>query len=213
MQILEWSKAEFEVYGSTHGRTKNPDRYRQVVNGRFHHSLSIFLSLETLSSLPNSELLIFNRWFTINVSIHFIRKMMQMTNHGPYPPPVLSLSDGGHIENLGILPLLKLSLKKIIVVDGGRTILDQDYGESLLRALDLASKKLDCSFSGMDGRYINEDIRDNFVDRSPGLQPSSYRYDVTTKKVLGKLICPLMWCQPCSWLCYFVNFTALCNTA
>ena len=102
--------------------------------------------------------------------------MMQMTNHGPNPPPVLSLSDGGHIENLGILPLLKLRLKKIIVVDGGRTILDQDYGESLLRALDLARKKLGCTFSGMDGRDIAGDIRDNFVERSPGSQPSSYRY-------------------------------------
>ncbi len=116
---------------------------------------------------------------------------MQMTNHGPNPPPVLSLSDGGHVENLGILPLLKLRLKKIIAVDGGRTILDQDYGESLLRALDLASKKLGCSFSGMDGRYIAEDIRDKFVERSPGSQPSSYRYDDTTKHFLSRLICPL----------------------
>ncbi|XP_078369702.1 uncharacterized protein LOC144653548 [Oculina patagonica] len=119
------------------------------------------------------------RWFTINLSfIHFVRKMMQMTNHGPRPPPVLSLSDGGHFENLGILPLLKLRLKKIIAVDGKRTILDQDYGQSLLNALDLASKKLGCSFSGMDGRYIVEDIRDNFVERSPGSQPSSYRFRV-----------------------------------
>ena len=101
---------------------------------------------------------------------------MQVTNHGPNPPPVLSLSDGGHIENLGILPLLKLRLRKIIAVDGGRTILDQDYGESLLRALDLARKKLGCSFSGIDERDIAEDIRDNFVERSPGSQPSSYRY-------------------------------------
>ena len=103
--------------------------------------------------------------------------MMQIDNQGPVPPPVLSLSDGGHIENLGILPLLKLRLKKIIAVDGGRTILDQDYGNSLLIALDMARKKLGCSFSGIDGRDIVEDIRDSFVERSPGSQPSSYRYD------------------------------------
>ena len=100
---------------------------------------------------------------------------MQMTNVGPNPPAVLSLSDGGHVENLGILPLLKLRLKKIIAVDGGRTLSDLDYGQELLLALDLARKKLGCSFLGMDGRDIAEDIRDKFVERSPGSQPSSYR--------------------------------------
>ena len=102
---------------------------------------------------------------------------MQMTNIGPSPPPVLALSDGGHIENLGLLPLLKLRLKKIVAVDGSRFILDQDYAETLLIALDMARKKLGCSFTAMDGRDIAEDIRDNFVERSPGSQPSSYRYD------------------------------------
>ena len=98
-----------------------------------------------------------------------------MTNLGPNPPPVLRLSDGGHIENLGILPLLKLRLKKIVVVNGGRTISDEAYGATLLAALDMARKKLGCSFSGMDGRDIAEDIQDKFVNQPPGSQPSSYR--------------------------------------
>ena len=102
--------------------------------------------------------------------------MMNMTNVGPNPPPVLSLSDCGHLENLGILPLLKLRLEKIVVVDGGRSILDKDYGKSLMIALDLARKKLGCSFSAVDGRDIAEDIRDNFVEKSPGSQPKNYRY-------------------------------------
>ena len=99
-----------------------------------------------------------------------------MTNQGPNPPPVLRLSDGGHIENLGILPLLKLRLEKIVSVNGGRIICDERYGSTLLASLDTARKKLGCSFSGMDGRDIVEDIRDNFVDKPPGSQPSSYRY-------------------------------------
>lgn len=98
-----------------------------------------------------------------------------MINDGPNPPPVLRLSDGGHIENLGILPLLKLRLKKIVSVNGGRTISDEHYGSTLLAGLDMARKKLGCSFSGMDGRDIVGDIRDNFVDKTPGSQPSSYR--------------------------------------
>ena len=103
---------------------------------------------------------------------------MNVINVGPSPPAVLSLSDGGHLENLGILPLLKLKLKlkKIVAVDGGNTILDQDYADALLIALDMARKKLGCSFSALDGRDITEDIRDNFVERSPGSQPSSYRF-------------------------------------
>ena len=98
-----------------------------------------------------------------------------MINQGPNPPPVLRLSDGGHIENLGILPLLKLRLKRIVSVNGGRTISDGDYGATLLAGLDMARKKLGCSFSAMDGRDIAEDIRDNFVEKPPGSQPSSYR--------------------------------------
>ena len=98
-----------------------------------------------------------------------------MINQGPNPPPVLRLSDGGHIENLGILPLLKLRLKRIVSVNGGRTISDGDYGSTLLAGLDMARKKLGCSFSAMDGRDIAEDIRDNFVEKPPGSQPSSYR--------------------------------------
>lgn len=116
------------------------------------------------------------RWFTINVAyVSFVRKTIGVTNLGPNPPPVLRLSDGGHIENLGILPLLKLRLKKIVVVNGGRTICDEAYGATLLAALDMARKKLGCSFSGMDGRDIAEDIQDNFVNQPPGSQPSSYR--------------------------------------
>lgn len=119
------------------------------------------------------------RWFTINVAyVSFVRKTIGMTNQGPNPPPVLRLSDGGHIENLGILPLLKLRLKKIVSVNGGRTISDGDYGATLLAGLDMARKKLGCSFSAMDGRDIAEDIRDNFVEKPPGSQPSSYRFKV-----------------------------------
>jgi len=119
------------------------------------------------------------RWFTINVSyVSFVRKTIGMVNQGPNPPPVLRLSDGGHIENLGIMPLLKLRLKKIVVVNGGRTICDEDYGATLMEALDMARKKLGCSFSAMNGRDIAEDIRDNFVEKPPGSQPSSYRFKV-----------------------------------
>lgn len=59
------------------------------------------------------------RWLTISVlGILYYRKAMNIMNVGPNPPAILSLSDGGHLENRGILPLLKLRLKKIVTVDG-----------------------------------------------------------------------------------------------
>ena len=57
----------------------------------------------------------FVRWFTINIPVvTYVRNALQVTNQGPNPPAVLYLSDGGHIENLGILPLLKKRLQKIV---------------------------------------------------------------------------------------------------
>ena len=63
------------------------------------------------------------------------------------PPLILRISDGVDIENLGLLPLLKLRLEKIVVVDGPQHISDKDYGSELLHALDLARRKLTLSLA------------------------------------------------------------------
>ena len=54
---------------------------------------------------------------------------------GPAPPPILRLSDGGHIENMGILPLLKKQMRKIVVADGGHKSEDGHWAKDLLKAL------------------------------------------------------------------------------
>lgn len=100
---------------------------------------------------------------------------MYVSNHGPSPPPVLRLSDGGHMENLAILPLLKKRLPKIVVADGSHKLADDEWGKCLLSALSLAREKLHCSFIGMNGRDAIEDIREQFVDTLPGHQPRTYR--------------------------------------
>ena len=102
--------------------------------------------------------------------------MFYVVNEGPMPPPILRLSDGGHIENLAILPLLKKHLPKIVVVDGGHKTRDSEWGDSLLNALSLARKKLHCSFIGWDGRDVIEDIKEKFVCKPKGSQPRSYRW-------------------------------------
>lgn len=79
------------------------------------------------------------------------------------PPPVMLLSDGGHVENLALLPLLKKRLKKIVVVDGGFKNNEELYGESLLNALMLARKKLNCTFLSKDGGDVISDLFEKFV--------------------------------------------------
>ena len=88
--------------------------------------------------------------------ISFVRKTLGILNQGPKPPPVLRLNDGGHVENLSILPLLKLGLKKIISVHGGQASSEQEFCNTLLNALEMARQKLRCSFTGLDCRDISE---------------------------------------------------------
>ncbi|PFX19862.1 hypothetical protein AWC38_SpisGene15713 [Stylophora pistillata] len=72
------------------------------------------------------------RWLIVHVGfVRFLRQMFFVTNLGPSPPAILRLSDGRHIENLAILPLLKKRLKKIVVVDGGHKESDKEWGDSV----------------------------------------------------------------------------------
>ena len=95
--------------------------------------------------------------------VKFVREGLNIENIGPMPPPVMLLSDGGHVENLAILPLLKKKLKKIIVVDGGYYSNEKKYGKDLLKALMLARRDLNCSFIGQGGRDVISDLLENFV--------------------------------------------------
>lgn len=140
--------------------------------------LTVIALIPTGSPKPN-RMERMARYFAVHIPyISYVRKTLGILNLGPSPPPVLRLSDGGHVENLGILPLLRLRLKRIVSVYGGCAASEQAFCNTLQNALEMARKKLRCSFTGMDGRDINEDIRMNFVERSPGNQPRSYRFKV-----------------------------------
>ncbi|KXJ06169.1 hypothetical protein AC249_AIPGENE119 [Exaiptasia diaphana] len=84
----------------------------------------------------------------------------------------------GHTENLGLLPLFKLRLKRIVVVNGGTSSKGGNYATDLLEALRQAREKLRCSFIAISGRDIVEDIRDHFVETEKGKKPRSYRFKV-----------------------------------
>ena len=95
------------------------------------------------------------------------------------PPPIMLLSDGGHVESLGLLPLLKRRLKKIIVVDGGYKHDKNLYGESLLNAMVLARTKLNCSFLSEDGGDVISDLLQTFVkpkEEAKEILPRYYKF-------------------------------------
>ncbi|KAL9981889.1 hypothetical protein ACROYT_G010652 [Oculina patagonica] len=104
--------------------------------------------------------------------------MFSNENTGPMPPPILLLSDGGHIENLAILPLLKRRLRSIVVVDAGYKHDDQYYGDNPLNALMLACTKLNCSFLSEDGQDIIFDLLEKFVRPKTGGKQRYYKFKV-----------------------------------
>ncbi len=72
----------------------------------------------------------------------------------------MHLSDGGHFENLGLLPLLKLRLPKILVVNGSYIESDEDYATEIIRTMELARELFDCSFTSI----IGDDLLDQRLD-------------------------------------------------
>ena len=107
-----------------------------------------------------------------------MRAIFTAVTTGPVPPAMLHLSDGGHMENLAILPLLKRRLQRIVVVNGGYTETDSSYGDDLIHAMELARKKLNCCFHSENGSDVERDIKEKFVNKAPGQQPRSYRFKV-----------------------------------
>lgn len=126
-----------------------------------------------------SAIYLLYRWFIVHISfVYFVREVFSKHNTGPVPPPILLLSDGGHVENLAILPLLKRRLRKIVVVDGGYKHKDRCYGDSLLNALTLARTKLNCSFLSEDGQDVIFDLLEKFVRPKEGQKPRYYKFVV-----------------------------------
>ena len=124
-----------------------------------------------------------------NSFVHNVREMFDKDNIGPMPPPVILLSDGGHVENLALLPLLKKRLKKIVVVDGGFKNDENLYGDSILNAVMLARKKLNCSFLSEEGGDVISDLFDKFIKPTePEKKPRFYRFVVLFRLLLLRLI-------------------------
>ena len=108
------------------------------------------------------------------------------------------LSDGGHIENLGLLPVLQRQADRIIIADGTHYADKRLIAADLLRALELAREWLGCSFTTVpvskegaepkdstghtqESKYNYGDLEYDIGQRFVGLgfgkrQPYSYRF-------------------------------------
>ena len=131
-----------------------------------------------------------HRWFITRIFfVRFVRGFFSIPNVGTNPPPVLRLSDGGHFENLALLPLLEKKLPKIVIADGSCNPGGDRYADELLKAVRIAREKLHCWFEGIheadsdteqyDGRDIEEDIRVKLLSKDKdGKLPRKYRFRV-----------------------------------
>ncbi|XP_028408585.1 uncharacterized protein LOC114531134 [Dendronephthya gigantea] len=119
------------------------------------------------------------RWLTVHLPFYrFLLSLVHFIHDGPKPPAMLHLSDGGHFENYGLLPLLKLRLPRILVADGSHIKSDDDYGKEIIQIMNHAREILDCSFTAMDGGDVLADIKKKYVHPKDGKYPRMYEFKV-----------------------------------
>ena len=68
---------------------------------------------------------------------------------------LLRLSDGGHIEYFWHFATFETAIEE----DGGHRSEDGHWAKDLLKALSLAREKLHCSFIGLDGGDVIQDVK------------------------------------------------------
>jgi hypothetical protein len=88
--------------------------------------------------------------------------MLNIITYGEKPPAMLHVSDGGHFENYGLLPLLKLRLPKILLVHGLEIKSDDDYARDIIVAMEHARKLFNCSFTSVAGNDVLNDIEKKY---------------------------------------------------
>jgi len=92
-------------------------------------------------------------------------------------PNYFYLSDGGHFENLGLLPLLQRKVKTIVIADGSND--EQQDCLELFNALDFGREKLGCHFLHFENKQ-DTDLYTDFFEKFRGKDKTlrSYRFRV-----------------------------------
>ena len=112
----------------------------------------------------------------------FVRALLNITTNGKIPPAMLHLSDGGHYENYGLLPLLKMRLPNILVAHGMEIPSDDDeYAKQMIETMEQARKLFSCSFTSMNGGDVLTDIQKEFVEKRSRTYEFQVEYSDETK--------------------------------
>jgi len=85
-------------------------------------------------------------------------------------PHYLFLSDGGHLENYGMLPLLRRRCKRIFVCDGTQDV--KGICKELFKCLRMAEQRLYCCFLALD----SEESAARYIERTFIANPNRGRY-------------------------------------
>jgi len=92
----------------------------------------------------------------------YLALLLQLVDIKNTWPHYLFLSDGGHLENLGILPLLRRRCKRIFICDGSQDV--KGTCDELFKSLRLAEERLYCSFLALDSDdSATKYIANNFI--------------------------------------------------
>lgn len=91
--------------------------------------------------------------------VFFLSTLLSLHEHTDTLPSMLYMSDGGHIENMAMLPLLSRRLKKIVIVNGGEDPKNKDFK----KAIDQARDKLGVTVYADVINNVNEAI-DQFTE-------------------------------------------------
>eukprot|EP00117_Sycon_ciliatum_P036512 scpid76506/ scgid5365/ len=102
-----------------------------------------------------------------------IRELATPTTYGNHPDYILHISDGGHMENLALLPLLRRRTDYIILADGSLhgTI---DHACLLWDAMNYARMWLGCQFTSLDDTDVDEHMLRTMGYHSDGAAPQAY---------------------------------------
>jgi len=96
------------------------------------------------------------------VLYRFLAQIIELTILFPDFPTYLYVSDGGHAENYGLLPLIRRKCRLIIITDGSQDI--EGTCLNFLNGLKLAEDRLHCSFlSDSDNESLNNYFQIQFI--------------------------------------------------
>ncbi|XP_065198719.1 uncharacterized protein LOC135830390 [Sycon ciliatum] len=102
-----------------------------------------------------------------------MRELATQTTYGNHPDYILHISDGGHMENLGLLPLLRRQTDYIILADGSRhDIIDR--ANLLWKAMNYARMWLGCQFTTLNDTDVDEHMLRKMGYQSNGSAPQAY---------------------------------------